>query len=177
MAAKSQFLSDEEKLNYFSSISKINLREYPHVFDMKVYEGLEILLFHYTDKYRDLQTPVIFDTVLTCTDISASDKGLRVSLFDRKAARLIKVGDVPNKMGDYDIITHIPYTCQVEKTMKRTYGDKIIQGLCASVCFRTRSTPLQRQPGEIQAMPYQRAQKLFTVNEYRAAIAVLEGRG
>lgn len=166
---KGQFLSDEEKLEYYSCISGLNMKSWPYAFEVKMYEGAEALLYHY-DKAGQL----FFDTVVMCTDLTVTDKGIRVNLVDRKDFRVIKAGDIPNPLPGYNILTHTPYRCIIERTLKRTYNDKMMQGVTASLCFRSKSDPDKKMAGHTQAMPLNKAPYHFPKVPYEVAIARLE---
>lgn len=156
-----QFFTDEEKLKYYAGISKIDLNVYSILRTLKVYEGAEILLYHWQGQ------EALFDTVIVCTNITATDRGLRISFIDRKRLRLFTVGDVPNLIWPYDIVSHVPYSCEMERTVKVTGKGKTIQDLTVQICFRISDE-------SVDAISLSEAKRFFEPAVYARAINRLE---
>lgn len=161
---KSSFLNDREKAIHYAAVSGVNLKDYPSETCVKVYEGAELMVFH-TDQNDEL----VINAVMTCTNITATNQGLKITLIDRETFRISIVGDVPNRLFAWDIISHVPYRCMIERTLKRSQRKRPIQGLAAGVVIRARSGVDQRVPGHLQVMSMYDVKKWFTPEELEVA--------
>lgn len=170
MAGKTTFLNDTEKLEYYAQISGCDLQKYFHAFDVRIYEGAEILLYHYDQRGR-----LEIDTIMLCTDITVNERGIRITVVDKRDFKVVKIGEIPNKFNGLPIVTHAPYFMRVERTVKRTENGKMIKGLSSIMCFRSQSLPGKKIAGHIQAVPYITAHHKLT--DLEGALQRLEEEG
>lgn len=156
------FLTDEQKLKHFCAMSGVDLDVYRHGQTLKVYEGSEIMMYH----YDEMGWPV-FDTTALCTDIVLTEKGLRVSLINKRTYKIAKVGDVPNKLWGMEIVSHVPYHCIVEKTLKksRSHQGAVMQSLSSGICLLSKSHPKIKKPGHIHAISMNNVERFFSPEE------------
>lgn len=164
-----QFLTDEEKIKYYSARSNVSTQNYKHQKTLKVYEGAELMLYHY-----DQEGALIIDTVLVVTDINMNSQGIKTAVIDRKEFRINRIGDIPNKIYPFDILTHMPPRCFIERTIKKTRNNKYIQGLATGVYFKSKSDPTQKIPEHVQVIPLLKARDHFAPEELDLAFARLE---
>lgn len=158
------FLSDEQKVDHFKGIAGLSKDQYNYVSTLKIYEGAEILLYHYNKNGL-----LCFDTVLCCAGFVANEKGMKVTLINRKDFKITTIGDIPNPIANLDILTSVPVRCVMERTVKVTQGGHRILGMATAVLFRGKSNPIHRLPGHVHAIPLTKARKYFQVDEYAAA--------
>lgn len=167
--SRSRFLTEDEKLSYFGKISKVDLETYFYNSMIRLYEGVEILLYHYDENME-----VEVDTILVCTNMKADAQGIRATLFDKRQSKVMHIGEIPNPIRPYPIIGYMPYRCIFEKTVKETKGGRLMQGLTGAICFRTRSGPNYAKPGHVHAILLDRAARSFPPGALEKAFAKLE---
>lgn len=172
--ASGEFFNEEEKLKFYADISNCNLTEYWLTSSVKVYTGAEIVLFHWSSDQE-----LIFDTVLMCTNISLSnDLGVKVTLIDRRNNNISTITEIPSLFnGGYNIVSHVPYRCMIERTIKMTKQRRPLQGITSTITFRSKSRPISRIPGHVQAANYTTLWKLFGHEDIDLALARLEAKG
>lgn len=164
-----QFLTDEEKIQYYSERSNVAINYYNHHKTMKVYEGAELMLYHY-----DEDGVLIIDTVLVVTGINLDSQGVKITFLDRKEFRINRVGDIPTKVRPFDIVTHMPPRCFIERTVKKTRRGRYIQGLTTGIYFKSKSDPELKTSNHVQIVPLIKARECFESDELDLALARLE---
>lgn len=170
---ESQFLTDQEKLEYYAQLGDVDLQRYPYVSSVKIYEGAEILMYYY-DSHRKLHIV----SVLLCTDIRIDRNGIKVTMLDKKSYKIMRVGEIPHNILDFDILFHTFHRCAVERVVKRTKAaGRYIQDITTALCFRSTSDPKEELPYHVQAVPYTAVKKRFTEDEFEDALQRAQKRG
>ncbi len=169
--SKPGFLSDDEKEKYFAKLGDCDLGVYKYYSTVKAYVGAEILLYHY-----DAVGHVIWDGVLMCTGILVTEEGLKITLVDRVSYIITKAVDVPTAVYPYDIMTHAPHRCFLDRTVKTTQRGTRLLGLATSLSFRSLSDPREQVPDHVQAVPLGKAKRFFGEKEYDLSIARMEAQ-
>ena len=154
------FLSDAEKMRHYMEVSGFSCDVYNFRMLLKIYEGGEILIYHFNSKGI-----LVYDTVLMCTGFSASDKGMQATFVDRKDFKVTNVRDVPNKIAGRDLLTSMPVRCMIERTIKITASGCPIQGISAAIMLYMKSDPKDRIPGHHYAIGLTRVKKMFSPAE------------
>jgi len=167
--AKVQFLSLDQKLIHFAKKSKIELNVYWYGKTLKVFEGAEIMLYHY-----DLQGDLIINAVLMCTGITMNHFGLSVTLVNRENFMIYNIGDHMKNIHPLDIVFHTPYNSYVERTVRVSQRGAIMTGITAAVDVRSKSDPKSRIPLHSQAISLIKVDSFFTEEELDFAYARLE---
>jgi len=164
-----EFFTDEEKLVHYAKLNNVNLNSYKFSTQLKVYEGAEIMLYHYASEGE-----LVIDTVFMCVGLRADIHGIKCTLVDRKTFRIIQIGEFPCEILNKSIVFHTPYRCVMERTLKSTSRGKMMQGLTSSICVMARSNPVHRKAGYSQAISLLRTKDFFTPEELDLAYAKLE---
>ncbi len=160
------FYTDEEKLEYFSSVSKVDVGLYPHCTTFKVYEGADFLVYTYDDK-KNLK---LYSSLIVSGVQALNVEGLRVTLINKRSYSIFRVGDVPVNLGTYDIAAYIPYRCFLERTVKELPSGKIIEGITGGMICCMKSNPNYRVPGDTYMIPNHLAHSYFEDGEFEAAV-------
>lgn len=169
---KRGFLSEAERAEYFAMMGDCALSVYKYYGTAKVYNGAELLLYHY-----DVDGHVIWDTVLMCTNLLVTEEeGIRVTLVDRGSYGIFVTRDIPEKVFPYEIMVHSPHRCQIERTVKVTQRGTKLTGVTTAVSFRSKSNPRDKRPHHTQLIPLNKAKNFFGQQEYELAIARAEAR-
>jgi hypothetical protein len=169
------FLNDEQKLKHYMEMAGHNRNVYRHQAFLKIYEGCEILLYHY-DNDGDL----MLDTVLVCSGFLLTEKRAQATFIDRTNFKLITIGDLPFKVSDHNILLSMPVRCLVERTIKITSNGSVLQGMTSALLAQTKSNPDRKIIGHMQAVNLTQVHKRFTHKEFndaqqRTALAAEEG--
>lgn len=165
------FLTDDEKLQLMSSRSGCTIRHYPNSFVQKVYRGLELLFYHYSNEKQ-----LMYDTVLFCTNIICTEKVLEIVLVDRRTYEIVTITHNPRYFlaGNHvdfidDLVMYSPFSCNYEYTMKETRNQDVHEGIAFRLGFLTRSDPKLKVPFHSQVIPLHLAERIFGKEEARQA--------
>ncbi len=166
------FLNDQDKLKYYAEKENVDYKVFNQINFVKVYEGAEVMLYHF-----DSNDDLIIETILTCSGIQASIKGVAITFVDKQTFKITTINKIPNTISPYQIIAHSPFRCTLEATVKKTSTGKFIEGLTTSACFRARSHPEKRKANDTQAISMLRVNDFFSEEELDLAYARLEVGG
>lgn len=162
---KPMFYTDAEKLEYFSSVSKVDIEEYPHCTTFKIYEGADFLVYTYDDK-NNLK---LYSSIMVTGVQILDTEGIRIDFINKRNFGLSKVGDIPVKLGTYDIVAYVPYRCYLERTVKELPSGKILEGITGGMVCCMKSNPNYRIPGDTYMIPNHLASSYFENGEFEEA--------
>lgn len=165
-----KFLSDDEKVRFYAAKVGVNMNRFPHREVVKVYEGVDILLYHW-----EPDNLVVFDTTFRCTGLLLTGQGMMVTLVDRRTYAIYTIIDTPETVGPYDTVVKIPSRCLVERTIRTDDGNReYLEGVTAMVEFYTKSSPSAGFLNHSQVTPLNSARKFFGQKVFDNAVKCIE---
>ncbi len=158
------FYDDNEKKTLYT-LDGVPARSYTHHTTMKIYQGADFLIYSYDDDKK-----LRVHTSVMVVGINVENEGVTIQLLDKKSYRLFKVGYEINYFGHNSILSHVPYRCFLERSVKETQTGFIHEGLSAGIVFMMKSDPQFQRPGHMYIVPHGMLDRYFYQGEVEQAL-------
>lgn len=153
--ARTRFLNDQEKIDFYADLEGVDLTEYPYQNIMKVYKGAEFLIYHMTPE------DLVVDAFIVCQGFKVTDDGVLISFGRSNPLEVLTLNDRPRKVLGLDILAHTPPRCLIERTIRVNSEGKQEEGMTATAIFRSKSDPDRYKPGYQQVISLTKAKHKF----------------
>ncbi len=158
------FYTDWEKKKLYSN-PDIATKSYSHHTTVKIYQGADFLIYSY-DSAGELK----IHTSVMVVSINIENEGITVQMIDKKTYRMFKVSYGIEFLGTNSVLSHVPYRCFLERTVKETHSGKLYEGLAAGLVLMMKSDPQFQRVGHTYVIPHAAVDKYFYKGELDQAL-------
>lgn len=118
MQVSYSFINGDAKERYFENLSKINVDDYPHREQIRVWPGQMLPVIDTSG-----ETPMVLYR-FRVTDLTIDDWGLLINMFEMTTSRILRVGVVPVRVPGTDIALRLPTSALVDRTVRASSDGK-----------------------------------------------------
>ncbi len=158
------FYTDWEKKKLYSN-PKIATKSYSHHTTVKIYQGADFLIYSY-----NVAGELEIHTSVMVVGIHVENEGVTVQMMDKKTYRVFKVGYGIEFLGTNSVLSHVPYRCFLERSVKELYSGNIHEGLTAGLIFMMKSDPISQRIGHTYIISHAKVDNYFYKGELDKAL-------